>query len=49
MPRVHANPGSWSAHQHEKYGTGVEVHPAGTELCLEDPQGVGFAMTELWA
>ena len=30
--RFMPNPGSWFAHQHDEYGTGVEVHSAGTEL-----------------
>ena len=30
--RFTPNPGSWFAHQHDEYGTGVEVYPAGTEL-----------------
>ena len=39
------NPGSWFAHQHDEYGTGVEVYPAGTELRPAGPEGAG-AMTE---
>jgi hypothetical protein len=44
--RFTPNPGSWFAHQHDEYGTGVEVYPAGTELRPEGPQGAGFTMTE---
>jgi hypothetical protein len=38
------NPGSWFAHQHDRFGTGVEVYPAGTELRPAGPGGSGFAM-----
>jgi hypothetical protein len=44
--RFTPNPGSWFAHQHDEYGTGVEVYPAGTELRPAGPEGAGFAMTE---
>lgn len=44
--RFTPNPGSWFAHQHDEYGTGVEVYPAGTELRPAGPQGAGFAVTE---
>jgi len=44
--RFTPNPGSWFAHQHDEYGTGVEVYPAGTELRPAGPQGAGFAMIE---
>jgi len=44
--RFTPNPGSWFAHQHDEYGTGVEIYPAGTELRPAGPEGAGFAMTE---
>src|SRR5271167_3555657 len=44
--RFTPNPGSWFAHQHDEYGTGVEVYPAGTELRPAGPEGAGFAMIE---
>ena len=44
--RFTANPGSWFAHQHDEYGTGVEVYPAGTELRPAGPERAGFAMIE---
>jgi hypothetical protein len=44
--RFMPNPGSWFAHQHDEYGTGVEVYPADTELRPDGLQGAGFAMTE---
>jgi hypothetical protein len=42
--RFTPNPGSWFAHQHDEYGTGVEVYPAGTELRPAGPEGASFAM-----
>jgi hypothetical protein len=35
--RFMPNLGSWFAHQHDEYGTGVEVYPAGTEPRPEGP------------
>jgi hypothetical protein len=46
VTRFTPNPGSWFAHQHDEYGTGVEIYPAGTELRPAGPEGAGFAMTE---
>jgi hypothetical protein len=40
------NPGSWFAHQHDEYGTEVEVYSAGTELRSAGLEGAGFAMTD---
>ena len=37
------NPGSFFALQRDEHGSGVEVHPAGTELRPGGDNGVGFA------
>jgi hypothetical protein len=40
------NPGSFFALQRDAHGSGVEVHPAGTELRPGGDQGAGFAKRE---
>ena len=42
--RFTPNPGSWFAHQHDEYGTGVEVYPAGTELHPAGPEDLSTAL-----
>jgi hypothetical protein len=43
---VHAQSWQLVRHQHDEYGTGVEIYPAGTELRPAGPEGAGLAMTE---
>ena len=40
------NPGSFFALQRDEHGSGVEVHPAGTELRPGGGNGAGFAKRE---
>ena len=40
------NPGSFFALQRDEHGSGVEVHPAGTELRPGGDHGAGFAKRE---
>ena len=41
------NPGSFFALQRDEHGSGVEVHPAGTELRPGGGNGAGFERTEV--
>ncbi len=47
--RFTPNPGSWFAHQHDEYGTGVEVYPDGTELRPAGPAGAGLSLGQVAA